>query len=137
VDNVKLRSSVDDMMHAIRGWKGRLWVGCFMFKQEVSKVGLSIEKGTDVVPDDGRFYVLLRGESVFSSSSQKAALAHYRQLRDQLMSEAGIAPEVPDPEETKRREREFYDMQAVRTESYQRREKKVKAKGGKGGRGGV
>jgi hypothetical protein len=108
-----------------------------MFRQEISKVGLSVEQGTASVPDNRRFYVLLEGEVIFDSPSKSAALARYRELRESLLREAGIRPAAPDPEATKRREREFYEMQAVRADSYKRREKKAQEKGGKGGRGGV
>ncbi len=108
-----------------------------MFKQEVLTVGLSIEQGTDSVPDDGRFHVVLGGQVVFSSRRKSAALAHYRSLRDDLLRNAGIAQTAPDPEETRRRERQFYDFQAVMSESMRQRTMKARRKGGKGGSGGV
>jgi hypothetical protein len=37
------------------------------------------------VPDDGQFHVVLKGEEVFASRSQKAATARYRALKDELM----------------------------------------------------
>jgi len=108
-----------------------------MFKQQVTAIGLSVEQGTNSVPDDGRFYVVLKGELVFSSRSKSAALTHYRGLRDGLLKDAGIDQKAPDPEETRRRERQFYDFQAVMSESRQQRAMKAKRKGGKGGSGGV
>jgi len=108
-----------------------------MFKQQVPAVGLSIEYGTRSVPDDGRFHVLIDSEIVFSSKTKSVALAHYRQLRDGLLREAGIEQQRPDPQETKRRERAFYEFRAVMTESMRQRTLKAKRKGGKGGSGGV
>jgi hypothetical protein len=108
-----------------------------MFKQEVPTVGLSIEQGTDSVPDDGRFHVVAGGRIVFSSARKLAALAYYRSMRDDLLRDAGIAQTAPDPEETRRRERQFYDFQAVMSESMRQRTIKAKRRGGKGGSGGV
>ncbi len=108
-----------------------------MFKQEVPTVGLSIEQGTDSVPDDGRFHVVVDGQVVFSSRRRSAALAHYRSLRDELLRNAGIAQTAPDPQETRRRERQFYDSQAVMSESMRQRTIRAKRRGGKGGSGGV
>ena len=108
-----------------------------MFKQQVPTIGLSIEQGTNSVPDDGRFHVAIEGDIIFSSKSKSAALVHYRRLRDDLLRKAGIKPRAPDPEETKRREREFYDFEAVMSESMRQRTLKAKRKGGKGGSGGV
>jgi hypothetical protein len=108
-----------------------------MFKQQVPRVRLSIEQGTRSVPDDGRFHILIDSEIVFSSKTRSVALARYRQLRDDLLREAGIEQQRPDPEETKRREREFYEFRAVMTESMRQRTLKAKRKGGKGGSGGV
>jgi hypothetical protein len=108
-----------------------------MFRQQVPAVSLAIEHGTDSVPDDGRFYVLIGTEVVFSSKTKSVALARYRQLRDSLLREAGIEQERPDPEETRRREREFYDFQAIMSESKRQRALNAKRKGGKGGSGGV
>lgn len=108
-----------------------------MFKQQVPTIGLSIEQATSSVPDDGRFHVVIEGEIVFSSKSRSAALVHYRRLRDDLLRKSGIKHRVPDPEETKRREREFYDFEAVMSESMRQRTLKAKRRGGKGGSGGV
>lgn len=108
-----------------------------MFRQEVRTIGLSIEQGTDSVPNDGRFHVVLDSNVVFSSRAKSIALTRYRSLRDDLLRKAGIEQRPPDPEETKRREREFYDLQGVMTESMRQRTINAKRKGGKGGSGGV
>lgn len=108
-----------------------------MFKQEVRAIGLSIEQGTSSVPDDDRFHVVVDGDVVFSSRAKSAALTRYRNLRDDLLRKAGIERRPSDPEETKRREREFYDFQAVMFESMRQRTMNAKRKGGKGGSGGV
>jgi hypothetical protein len=108
-----------------------------MFRQELRTIGLSIEQGTSSVPNDGRFHVVVDGNVVFSSKAKYIALTRYRSLRDELLQRAGIEQRPPDPEETKRREREFYDLQAVVSESMRQRTINAKRKGGKGGSGGV
>jgi hypothetical protein len=108
-----------------------------MFKQEVPRIGLSIEQGTGSVPDDGRYHVVVGGEVVYSSKARFPALSRYRSLRDNLLGKAGVERKVPDPEETRRRERQFYDFQAVMSESMRQRAMNAKRKGGKGGSGGV
>ncbi len=44
---------------------------------------LSVEKGTENVPDDGRFHVLADGEIVLSTRVEAAAMAEFEDLRDQ------------------------------------------------------
>jgi hypothetical protein len=74
---------------------------------------------------------------VFSSKAKSTALTRYRGLRDELLQNAGIEQMLPDPEETKRRERQFYDFQAVMTESMRQRTINAKRKGGKGESGSL
>jgi hypothetical protein len=40
-------------------------------KQGFPDLGLSLEKGTPDVPNDGQYHVLLNGEVVFSSKREK------------------------------------------------------------------
>ena len=56
-----------------------------IYRQGIPAIGLSIERGTEGVPDDGQFHVVLNGEEVFASRSQKAVTARYRVLKDELM----------------------------------------------------
>lgn len=55
-----------------------------MYRQRIPDLGLSIETGTDAVPDDGQYHVILNQDLVFSSGSQARALSRYRELRDEL-----------------------------------------------------
>jgi hypothetical protein len=48
-------------------------------------LGLSLGRGTEDVPDDGRFHVVRDGVVVYASDSEKDALREYRQLRDRLL----------------------------------------------------
>ena len=111
--------------------------GVEMFKQELPAIGLSIEQGTDSVPDDGRYHVVVGGDVVFSSKAKSAALRRYRSVRDEFLQKSGIERKIPNPEETRRRERQFYDFEAVMSESMRQRTMNAKRKGGKGGSGGV
>jgi uncharacterized glyoxalase superfamily metalloenzyme YdcJ len=108
-----------------------------MFRQEVPDIGLSVEQGTSSVPDDGRFHVVVDGRVVFSSKVRSAALTRYRGLRDDLLQKAGTKQRPSDPAEMKRREREFFDLEAVMSESMRQRTMNARRKGGKGGSGGV
>jgi hypothetical protein len=45
---------------------------------------LSIEKGTENVPDDGRFHVLVDGEIVLSTRVEAAAIAEFEDQRNRL-----------------------------------------------------
>jgi hypothetical protein len=92
-----------------------------MFKQEVQAISLSLEQGTSSVPDDGRFHVVVDGDVVFSSRARSAALNRYRSIREELLLKAGLEKRQSDPEETRRREREFYDVQVVMFESMRQR----------------
>lgn len=44
---------------------------------------LSVEKGTENVPDDGRFHVLVDGAIVLSTRVEAAAVAEFEDLKDQ------------------------------------------------------
>lgn len=109
-----------------------------MFKQEVPSVGLSLEQGTSAVPADGRYHLILDGTIIFSTASEKEALKAYREKREELFEERG-RPEAPKPtvEERLEREKRHRDIQALRAESFERRTKHARKRGGKGGRGGV
>src|SRR5215467_6174652 len=45
------------------------------------KYGLSVEKGTDRVPDDGRYHVLVDGEIVLSTPVEALALAEMEETK--------------------------------------------------------
>lgn len=111
-----------------------------MFRQEIPSLRLSVEKGTENVPDDGKYYVIVAREIVFKSASKAAALKAYEKHRVVLLEARGGEPvgePSVDPAEALRREREHYDMQAVRSDSFARRAAKADTRGGRGGRGGV
>jgi hypothetical protein len=83
----------------------------------VNKVlGLSLEQGTENVPDDNKYYLLLHGETVRSFSSQKKAMEGFNRLREEL----GFAPPPPpddlSPAEKVQQERVW--MEYYRSEEY-------------------
>ena len=76
-----------------------------IYRQGIPAIGLSLERGTEGVPDDGQFHVVLNGEEVFSSRLQKAATARYRALKDELMPlKEGNAANAVDVGQALRRE---------------------------------
>jgi hypothetical protein len=106
------------------------------YRQKVSAIGLSIERGTESVPDDGHYHVLLDGREVFASSSEREALSEYRRLRDAVMT----SEPRRDPASVREAlRREMADRQAASLLAESARLKRAKAtkKGGKGGSGGV
>jgi hypothetical protein len=48
-----------------------------------AKCGVSIERGTPEVPDDGRYHVVVDGEIVLSTNVEAAALAEFEDIREQ------------------------------------------------------
>lgn len=108
-----------------------------MFRQEVRSVGLSIERGTETVPDDGFYHVILLGEIVFRSRSQARALEEYRKQRDRLLGAGATAKLKIDAVEALRRQRLLRDLDALRGEARLSKRKKALKRGGKGGTGGV
>ena len=58
-----------------------------MFRQSMPELGLSVEQGTDAVPDDGCYYVLLHSETVLVAPNKKLALKRYTELRDALVAD--------------------------------------------------
>jgi hypothetical protein len=95
---------------------------------------LSLERGTEDVPDDGRFHVVRDGAVVYTSESQRDALRQYRDLRDRLLPPTERGVDVK-----KIIEREVAEQEANRFLADSRRAKRARAlkKGGKGGSGGV
>jgi len=50
------------------------------YRQHIERAGLSIECGTEAVPDDGHYYVIHRGETLARFRSLKAARAKYTEV---------------------------------------------------------
>jgi hypothetical protein len=103
-------------------------------RQAVPVLGLSLERGTEDVPDDGCFHVLLNGTVIFTSASEKNALREYRGIRNRLLPPASGSFNVREA-----LGREAAEMEVRRFLADSSRAKRAKAlkKGGKGGSGGV
>jgi hypothetical protein len=104
------------------------------FERAIRNLGISLERGTDGVPDDGRYHVLQRGEVRYSSGSRTIAEAYLELLREQV---AQAHPELVDPRTVLARESGFRDILGVRGAGRQRARTRQEAKGGRGGRSGV
>jgi hypothetical protein len=106
-----------------------------VLKQGVPELGVSLEQGTEGVPDDGRYYVLVDGVTVFSGVSMAKALAEYRKHRDSLLGKREPSKMSIDPELLRRR---IAEVEADRflSASYGERKRKGMRKGGKAGRQG-
>jgi hypothetical protein len=75
------------------------------YLQQLPAIGLSIERTTENVPDDGAYYLIRNGETLSKHSSLKSAQIAWKAVLD----EAGWRPEKRhlDPEELLRREDDF------------------------------
>ncbi len=107
------------------------------YRRALPGLGLSVERATNAVPDDGQFHVVRAGEIVFSSKSERRALAKYAELRDLLRPAAPQVLPVHDRDEMLLRERLEHDLNALHGEASQQKRSKALRKGGKGGSGGV
>lgn len=77
--------------------------------------------------DDGKFVVIADGEPLIETKVESYALIEF----DEAVESRDDAKERRD------RERAHYDMQAMRSDSFERRAANARKTGGKGGRGGV
>lgn len=84
------------------------------FRQGVPRLRLFIERGTESVPDDGQYYVLLAGKIVFHSRQEGPALERYRELRDARLGRDSARRAKPDPREALRRVKSESELQAFR-----------------------
>ncbi len=67
-------------------------------------MGISVERGTAAVPDDGQFHVIAEGKIVFSHISRARALTQYRRLRDDLTKGQHTDPKKRDVGQALRKE---------------------------------
>jgi len=104
-----------------------------MYEKRHHKYSLSIEQGTDAVPDDDQYHVLVNGKIVLSTRVFELAKIIFDEQREELRIAAGD----PDPREILRRESAIRDVSALQGESSAQQSKKSSRRGGPGGRGGV
>ena len=89
--------------------------------------GVSLERNTETVPDDDRYYLVKNGEIIGSFSSKKEGIAHFRRL----LKEIGYKPPVCDEEKIDLFE-ESLDKFFRAKEIYWAESHKYREKGGKG-----
>jgi hypothetical protein len=107
------------------------------FRQSVPSLGLSVERGTEAVPADGAYYVVLDGEILFRFLSKVRALAEYRSRRQELSGGLTKSSREIDREAVVKRIRAEMDFRALHSEAARSKATKARRKGGKGGSGGV
>lgn len=62
-----------------------------MYRYGYDDVDVHVEEGTERVPDDGRFHLVVRGQVVDSEGNLKRALGRLQQLRNNPPSDEEIA----------------------------------------------
>jgi hypothetical protein len=87
------------------------------------KYGLSVEKGTDRVPDDGKYHFLVDDEIVLSTTVEALALAEMEEVKAERQARG---------RELLRREREALDVSAFRAANYAEKQSRDQKKGGRG-----
>jgi hypothetical protein len=58
-----------------------------MYRQYIESANLSLEQGTENVPDDGLYYVIFDGNIVFSHKSFKEAAKNFNSLKADYVQE--------------------------------------------------
>jgi len=91
-----------------------------------------LEQGTQAVPDDGNFHVIVDGEIILSTPVFEYAKIVYEEKREEIRVNQGD----PDPLEVIRAEEAGRNMGAMRREAVTDRARRNRG-GGPGGRGGV
>jgi hypothetical protein len=87
------------------------------------KYSLSVEKGTDRVPDDGNYHVLVDGEIVVSTPVEALALAEMEEIK---------AARQAYGRELLQREMAAFDVRAFRATNYAEKQGRDQRKGGRG-----
>lgn len=93
------------------------------YVRAATKYGLSVEKGTDRVPDDGRYHFLMDGEIVLSTTVEALALAE--------MEEAKAARQARG-RELLQQEMAASDARAFRAANYAEKQSRDQKRGGRG-----
>jgi hypothetical protein len=103
-----------------------------MFEKSDRRYPLSIKKGTQDVPNDGKYHVVEDGTIVLSTAVYDYAIIIFEEKREEHRKSAGhLSGQEVIARESARRE-----MRAMRAEGVASREKRNRG-GGPGGRGGA
>ena len=89
--------------------------GLKVFRQTVPDIGLSVELGTESVPDDGKYHIVLDGRVLFTTASKAQAVREYTKLRDAALAQRGSSPPGVDRAEALRRARAFDELRPTRS----------------------
>lgn len=98
-----------------------------LYRRFVPGTGLSIERHTENVPHNHRFYLLKDGEIIHSFASERKAVESLRKLLDEMGYKPPPVEERPLSPQEEDLERYFHAKEVYWGESYRYREK-----GGKG-----
>jgi hypothetical protein len=106
-------------------------MGTESYRQAIPDLNLSIEKATDKVPDDGKYYVLQNGKVLGAFRNLKQAQVLYRKI----VQESGYKP---TPVTTTKSAAEMATENYLAAKDlYWAESHKYRGGGGRGGRGGV
>lgn len=97
------------------------------YRRSVPETGLSVERHTENVPHDGRFYLLKDGEIIRGFTSESKAVESLRELLDEIGYEA-----LPPGEKTLSAFEEDLERYFRAKEMYWGQSHKYQEKGGKG-----
>ena len=81
-----------------------------MYRCFNERAGISIEQGTDKVPDDGKYYVLKDGENVECLKSLKTAEEAYRKLVEEKNLPPLEAPVKLSADQIRQLRRDDWDL---------------------------
>ncbi|MDO8674211.1 MAG: hypothetical protein Q7O66_22610 [Dehalococcoidia bacterium] len=102
------------------------------YKHFVPHSGLSIERYTESVPKDGKYYLLRNGEITNAFRSLKLAEQRFREM----LKELDYTPQPVDPA-TRTQGEMHIDRYMDAKDMYWATSHMHKSRGGRGGRGGV
>jgi hypothetical protein len=87
------------------------------------KYGLSVEKGTDRVPTDGQYHLLVDGEIVLSTSVEALALVEMQEVKTARQAKG---------REMLQREMAAFDARAFQAAGHAEKQRRDQRKGGRG-----
>lgn len=100
----------------------------------IKYIDLSLEVGTEGVPDDGRFYIVRSGEILTSAPTEGTGYVFLEMTEEEILE---ANPQIKNPRLLIAQERQTREIMSARAESAGIGRAKATAKGGKGGRSGV
>lgn len=113
---------------------GSIGKGCGVYREGIPAIGLSLEHGTDEVPNDDKYHIVIDGAIVASFAHEKRARDEYRRRRDALVKELDYSPDYQPlpPAEVMRRERVDRELTTIQSEASRAKHAGATRRGGKG-----